>query len=114
MLLFGQLLNRCSKSLVNEVDLPQVLHSLHEGTSEAHHAPFSDKHRYWVGLLLLARLLHSFATAFATESFVILFVSTMSFIHKLVYKPIYSTWPVEFSETFYLGNLTILVFLPPM
>ena len=63
LLLFGQLFNRCSEYRV----MKWTTHKYYIHFMKAHHAPLSDKHRYWVGLLLLARLAHYIISAFMTD-----------------------------------------------
>ena len=36
---------------------------------DAYHAPFTAKHRYWVGLLLFALIVHNMLAAMAADSF---------------------------------------------
>ena len=60
LLLFGQLFNHCSEYRV----MKWTTHKYYIHFMKAHHAPLSDKHRYWVGLLLLARLAHYLISAF--------------------------------------------------
>ena len=107
LLLFGQLFNFFSEHRV--MKWATNIHYIH--FMKAHHAPFSDKHRYWVGLLLLARLVHYLISAFSNNSIIVLSVSTMTVLllfHKLACKHIYSAWSVDLLETVFMLNLTIL------
>ena len=81
LLLFGQLFNCCSGYRV----MKWTTHKYYIHFLKAHHAPFSDKHRYWVGLLLLARLVHYLISAFVADSTTILSASSIS-ISLILYK----------------------------
>ena len=107
LLLFGQLFNRCSEHRL----MKWTTHKYYIHFMKAHHAPFSDNHRYWVGLLLLVRLAHILTTAFANDTVVILFVVTLSsalLLTKSTSKTIYSKHAVCFLETTFLVNLGLL------
>ena len=107
LLLFGQLFNRCSEHRL----MKWTTHKYYIHFMKAHHAPFSDNHRYWVGLLLLVRLAHILITAFAKDTVVILFVVILSsalLLTKAASKTIYSKHAVCFLETTFLVNLVLL------
>ena len=107
LLLFGQLFNRCSEHRL----MKWTTHKYYIHFMKAHHAPFSDNHRYWVGLLLLVRLTHILTTAFANDTVVILFVVILSsalLLTKAASKTIYSKHAVCFLETTFLVNLGLL------
>ena len=107
LLLFGQLFNRCSEHRL----MKWTTHKYYIHFMKAHHAPFSDNHRYWVGLLLLVRLTHILITAFANDTVVILFVVILSsalLLTKAASKTIYSKHAVCFLETTFLVNLVLL------
>ncbi len=65
LLFFGQWFPRCS-----EVEMDQE-HKVHWfiGFMDAYHAPFTPKHRYWVGLLLFALIIHNLVAAMAPDTF---------------------------------------------
>ena len=107
LLLFGQLFNHCSEHRL----MKWTTHKYYIHFMKAHHAPFSDNHRYWVGLLLLVRLTHILITAFANDTVVILFVVILSsalLLTKATSKTIYSKHAVCFLETTFLFNLGLL------
>ena len=99
LLLFSQLFNRCSEHRV----MRWTTHKYYIHFLKAHHAPFSDKHRYWVGLLLFVRLAHYLISAFVSDSVVILSVSFLA-LSMIVYKQlngkVYETRWLDSIETF--------------
>ncbi len=73
--------------------------------------PLVMPHRYWVGLLLLARLVHYLVSAFLPESIVILFLAILGLViilYKLLNKNIYNSRWFDALESMFLLNLTIL------
>ncbi len=76
---------------------------------DAYHAPFTPKHRYWVGLLLFALIAHNLVAAMATDtSLPVLSAGCIAFglisLNNLVYKKQFN----KYLETFFLLNLGIL------
>ena len=107
LLLFGQLFNRCSGYRL----MKWTTHKYYIHFLKAHHAPFSDKHRYWVGLLLLVRLAHHLISAFASDSIINLsaiFLTLFLILYKLVSRKIYVTRWLDSLESLFLANLTVL------
>ena len=82
---------------------------------EAHHAPYTDKHRYWTGLMLLVRcalfLLFTF-NVLGDPSVNLLAIGSVSIILLLVYaqsgNKIYKTWYLNTLEQSFIANLCIL------
>ena len=64
-LLFAQCFPRFSKWKV----LKWTRNTKYIAFMDAYHAPFTRKHRYWMGLLLLALIVHSVVSAMATDDF---------------------------------------------
>ena len=107
LLLFGQLFNCCSEYRV----MKWTTHKYYIHFLKAHHAPFSDKHRYWVGLLLLARLAHYIISAFMTDFIVITSASFLAFLlilYKQLIGRIYGTRWLDSLESLFLVNLNVL------
>ncbi len=53
LLFFGQWFPRCSKVMI------WTKNTYYTGFMDTYHAPFTPKHRYWVGLLLFALIAHN-------------------------------------------------------
>ena len=107
LLLFGQLFNRCSGYRF----MKWTTHKYYIHFLKAHHAPFSDKHRYWVGLLLLVRLAHYLISTFLSHSVVVLSASLSAFsviLWKQLSGKIYVTRWLDSLESLFLANLTVL------
>ena len=107
LLLFGQLFNHCSEYRV----MKWTTHKYYIHFMKAHHAPLSDKHRYWVGLLLLARLAHYIVSAFVTDYTVITSASFLAFLlilYKQLIGRIYRARWLDSLESLFLVNLTVL------
>ena len=84
---------------------------------DAYHAPYTDKHRYWTGLMLLVRcvlfLLFAFNAlgdpsinilAIGSVTVVLLIVSALGLFGSRVYK----TWCLNVLELSFIANLSIL------
>ena len=81
---------------------------------EAYSAPYSDKHRYWTGLLLIIRvvlILISITTEGRSPTIPlasIIFLLGVLFVLKMTYaKKLYKDWPVDVLETAMIFNLYI-------
>ena len=81
LLLFGQLFDRCSQHRL----MKWTTHKYYIHFMKAHHAPLSDQHRYWIGVLLLARLIHYLISAFSSDMVVVLSAGVIPLV-LLVYK----------------------------
>ena len=82
---------------------------------EAYHAPYTDKHRYWTGLMLVVRcaLFFLFAlNAFGDPSVNLLAIGSITAILPMVYallgNRIYKTWYLNTLELSFIVNLCIL------
>ena len=79
---------------------------------ETHHAPFTPKHRYWAGLLLIARIiLYVIATANVSNDphlalYVIIFtVSCILLLRAFIQASVYRKSLVNLFETFFFLNI---------
>ncbi len=105
LLLFGQLFNRCSEYRL----MKWTSHKYYIHFMKAHHAPLSDNHRYWVGLLLLARLSHCLISAFTNKQTVVLSVLITSLsilVHKAIFNS-YAKKSLNLLENFFIANLSV-------
>ena len=82
---------------------------------EAYHAPYTDKHRYWTGLLLLVRCALFLLFAFNTlgdPSVNLLAIGSVTVVLLIVYallgNRIYKTWYLNVLELSFTVNLCIL------
>ena len=82
---------------------------------EAYHAPYTDKHRYWTGLMLLVRcvlfLLFAF-NAVGDPSINLLAIISITVVLLIIYallgNRIYKTWYLNVLELSFIVNLCIL------
>ena len=82
---------------------------------DAYHAPYTDKHRYWTGLMLLVRctlfLLFAF-NALGDPSINLLAIGCVTVILLIVYAQlgnrIYKTWYLNTLEQSFIANLCVL------
>ena len=78
----------------------------------SYHVPYTSKHRYWTGLLLLARAI-LYLTAAANVSndpqlalmMIILIVGSIVILKSLIGSRLYRQWPVDTLETFFYLNI---------
>ena len=84
---------------------------------EPYHAPYTFKHRYWTGLLLLVRVVLYLASALnvtgapAVNLLVTgVMVFTLFLLKSALYGPIYQKLPVEFLEVTCYVNIIVLSF----
>ena len=108
LLFFGQWFPRCSKVMIWTKNTKYI------GFMDAYHAPFTPKHRYWVGLLLLVLIAHNLVTAMALDNFLpILSAGVLSvglIVWKLLNNRLYKSKFCDSLETLYLFNVFILSF----
>ena len=88
----------------------RVLHFL-----EAYHAPYTDKHRYWTGLMLLVRCVLFLPFAFnavGDPSINLLAIISITVVLLIIYallgNRIYKTWYLNVLELSFIVNLCIL------
>ena len=80
---------------------------------DAYHAPYTNKHRYWTGLMLLLRLvlfLISAVNALGDPSVNLLAITTAAILTlpTILGSRIYKTWSLGLLETSFILNLAIL------
>ncbi|XP_064396684.1 uncharacterized protein LOC135343644 [Halichondria panicea] len=106
LLIFGQWFPHCSKVMKWTKNTKYI------GFMDAYHAPFTPKHRYWVGLLLFALILHNLVVSMTSNtSFAILSSGVLSvglIVWKLLNNRLYNNTFCGSLETLYLFNVTIL------
>ncbi|XP_064389019.1 uncharacterized protein LOC135337056 [Halichondria panicea] len=108
LLFFGQWFPRCSKVMI------WTKNTKYTGFMDAYHAPFTPKHRYWVGLLLFALIIHNLVAAMALDTYLpILSAGVLSvglIVWKLLNNRLYKSKFCDSLETLYLFNVFILSF----
>ena len=108
LLFFGQWFPRCSKAMIWTKNTKYI------GFLDAYHAPFTPKHRYWVGLLLFALIIHNLVAAMALDTYLpILSAGVLSvglIVWKLLNNRLYKSKFCDSLETLYLFNVFILSF----
>ena len=79
---------------------------------ETHHVPFTPKHRYWAGLLLIARAILYLVAAVNVSndpqlalSAIVLSVSCILILRSFLQSKVYRKLPVNILETFFFFNL---------
>ena len=108
LLFFGQWFPHCSRVMI------WTKNTKYFGFMDAYHAPFTPKHRYWVGLLLFALITHNLITAMAPDTFLpilsaeVLSVGLISW--KLLNNRLYKSKFCDSLETLYLLNIVMLAF----
>ena len=79
---------------------------------DAYHAPFTPKHRYWVGLLLFAQITHNLVAAMAISPVPILSAGCIALVLILLRvintRIIYKNSLQDSLETLFLANIIIL------
>ena len=79
------------------------------GFMDAYHAPFTPKHRYWVGLLLFALIVHNLVAAIAPgNSLPLLSSACIAFGLITLINQVHKKQLSDYLETFFLLNLGIL------
>ena len=71
LLLFGQWFPRCS----NRKLMKWAKNTKYNAFIDAYHAPFTPRHRYWLGLLLFAQITHNLVAAMTTDSLMAIFAA---------------------------------------
>ena len=107
LLLFGQWFPRCS----NRKIMKWTKNPKYNAFIDAYHAPFTPKHRYWMGLLLFAQIVHTLVAAMATGPIPILSAgcTTLGLILlKLLNTKIYKNRLHDSLETLFLTNIVVL------
>ena len=108
LLFFGQWLPR----LPNRKMMKWIRHPKYNAFIDAYHAPLSPKHRYWVGLLLLARIVHNLVQALTANRSVTLLTTACVALSLVMLKMInvrtHKNWTVDTLESFFLVQLVVL------
>ncbi len=108
LLFFGQWFPRCSKVMKWTKNTKYI------GFMDAYHAPFTPKHRYWVGLLLFALIIHNLVAAMAPDTFLPVLSSGAVSVGLIGWKQmnnrLYKNKFCGSLETLYLLNVAILAF----
>ena len=77
---------------------------------DAYHGPFITKYRYWIGILLLTRIIHHVLSSVLDDLTHLLIVSSLIcalLILKQILTEVYQKWFIGFVETSYLINLLL-------
>ena len=108
LLFFGQWLPR----LANRKMMKWIRHPKYNAFIDAYHAPFSPKHRYWVGLLLLARIVHDVVQALTADRSVTLLTTACVALTLVMLKMMnvhtHKNWTIDTLESFFLVQLVVL------
>ena len=109
-LLFGQWLRKSRWRIFSWVNDYRILPFLN-----AYHAPFTDKHRYWTGLMLLVRCILFLISALNTLGdpntnllCIACATAVLHILHVLSKNKIYKTWFLTILELSFNTNLCIL------
>ena len=108
LLLFGQWFPRFS----NRKFMKWSKNTKYNAFIDAYHAPFTPKHRYWMGLLLFAITTHNIVAAMETDSPVPILsagcVALGLMLLKLLNTRIYKNRLQDSLETLFLTNIVVL------
>ena len=110
LLFFGQWFPRCS----NRKFMKWAKNTKYNAFIDAYHAPFTPRHRYWMGLLVFAQLTHNLVAAMATGPVPILSAGCVALgliLVKLLNTRIYKDRVQDSLETLFLTNIVILAFV---
>ena len=103
LLFFGQWLPHCSKVMKWTKNTKYI------GFMDAYHAPFTPKHRYWVGLLLFGLIAHNLVVAIAPDTFLpVLSSGCIAFGLISLNNRVYKKQLNEYLEALFLLNLGVL------
>ena len=107
LLLFGQWFSRCS----NRKIMKWTKNTKYNAFIDAYHAPFTPKHRYWVGLLLYVQINHNLVAALTTGPVPILSavcVAVGLILLRVINTRIYKNSLQDSLETLFLTNIVVL------
>ena len=108
LLFFGQWFPRCSKVMKWTKNTKYI------GFMDAYHAPFTPKHRYWVGVLLFALIVHNLVASMAPDTFLPVLssgaVSVGLISWKLLNNRLYKSKFCDSFESLFLLNIVCLAF----
>ena len=112
LLLSWQWLLHCPRSRILNWTRNQKLHSF----IDAYHTPHTAKHRYWTGLLLLARVILYLITAFSTSVYAdphipllatIIIICCLLLYKNIMMIKVYRNWLLNAMDTFMCFNIVI-------
>ena len=107
-LFFAQWFPHCSKWKL----MRWTRNTKYTGFMDAYHAPFVRKHRYWLGLLLFALIVHNVIAAIATDDFLpVLFMGCIGIsllMLKVHTRRVFKNWVHDLLENLFLLNLVFL------
>ena len=107
LLLFGQWFSRSDRRF-----LKWAKNTKYNAFIDAYQAPFTPKHRYWIGLLLLAQFTHNIVAAMATDSSAPILsagcVALGLILLKLLITKIHKNRLQDSLETLFLTNIVVL------
>ena len=108
LLMFGQWFPRCS----NRKCMTWAKNTKYIAFVDAYHAPFTPKHRYWMGLLLFAQIIHNLVAAMTTDSPVAILsagcIALGLLLIRVVNMRIYKNRLQDSLETLFLTNIVVL------
>ena len=103
LLFFGQWFPRCFKVMI------WTKNTYYTGFMDVYHAPFTPKHRYWVGLLLFALIAHNLVAAMAPDTSLPVLSSGCIAVGLITLtNRVHKKQLSEYLETLFLLNLCIL------
>ena len=108
LLLFGQWFPRCS----DKKFMKWAKNTKYNAFIDAYHAPFTPKHRYWMGLLLFALTIHNIVAAMSANSPAPILsagcISVGLMLLRIINNRIYKNSLQDSLETLFLTNIVIL------
>ena len=108
LLLFGQLFPRCS----DRKFMKWAKNTKYNAFIDAYHAPFTPRHRYWMGILLFALTTHNIFAAMSADSPAPILsagcISVGLMLLRIINTRIYKNSLQDSLETLFLTNIAIL------
>ena len=108
LLLFGQWFPRCS----NRKFMKWTKHTKYNAFIDAYHAPFTPRHRYWMGLLLFALTTHNIIAAMTGDSPAPILsagcIALGLILLRVINSRIYKNTLQDSLETLFLTNIVVL------
>ena len=108
LLLFGQWFPRCS----DRKSMKWTKNTKYNAFIDAYHAPFTPRHRYWMGLLLFALTTHNIVAAMSADSPAPILsagcISVGLILLRVINSRIYKNSLQDSLETLFLTNIVIL------
>ena len=108
LLLFGQLFPRCS----DRKFMKWAKNAKYNAFIDAYHAPFTPRHRYWIGLLPFALTTHNIVAALSADSPAPILsagcIALVLILLRVINTRIYKNSLQDSLETLFLSNIVIL------